>query len=244
MGSMVALFGNFFLQRYIFRRPYTALDLCGVVKSPAPMGGLIVSAQHCGIATLNAQGSCIVLLPPEFPDPLWAESSSPRNKRQGFGQMNHDSTNNASSDDSNPTPCPYAPFTVAYHLTPIGCAMPNLYVATELTKFKTSVWQSLLDSSSTTSNTSSTQRNGNNVDRTTSSSSSSGGMTASGKVKASNVTRKVSIDPSSDNIRSRSAESKSKDLMEQEMAILRSYWAATSVEDQLHAGRPVKVRKL
>ena len=236
MGSMVALFGNFFLQRYIFRRPYTALDLCGVVKSPAPMGGLIVSAQHCGIATLNAQGSCIVLLPPEFPDPVWAESSSSHNKRQNFDQMHHESsTNNASKDDSHPTPCPYAPFTVAYHLTPIGCAMPNLYVATELTKFKTSVWQSLLVSSSSTP------------------SSGGGGMNATGKVKTSNVSRKVSIDPSSvhrrgdspshDSIRNRSADSKSKDLMEQEMAILRSYWAATSVEVPLHAGRPAKVRK-
>ena len=258
MGSMVALFGNFFLQRYILRRPYTALDLCGVVKSPAPMGGLIVSAQHCGIATLNAQGSCIVLLPPEFPDPVWAESSSPRNKQQGFGHVNHDGSNNTSSDDSHLTPCPYAPFTVAYHLTPIGCAMPNLFVATELTKFKTSVWQSLLVASSSSSSSSSSAaaalKTGNNVDRTTTTTSSSRGANTTGKVKASNVSRKVSIDPSSvdprgdslqhDSIRSRSAESKSKDLMEQEMAILRSYWAATNVDEQLHGGRPVKVRKL
>jgi hypothetical protein len=149
MGSMVALFGNFFLQvsrgrfttsqdifsldshllthiilvnlqRYVLRRPYTGLDMCGVIKSPP--AGPIASTQLCGVAKLNAHGCCVVLLPPEFPDPDTARVGS------SLGSSGA---------------CLYAPFTVAYHLTPLGAAMPQLHISTEVTRFSTSVWKSM-----------------------------------------------------------------------------------------------------
>lgn len=123
MGSMVALFGNFFLQRYVLRRPYTGLDMCGVIKSPVAEAA--ASSQLCGIAKLNAYGCCVVLLSPEFPDP----DSSVRSSSRGSGALLH------------------APFTVAYHLTALGAPMPLLHISTEVTRFSTSVWKSLSISS-------------------------------------------------------------------------------------------------
>jgi hypothetical protein len=123
MGSMVALFGNFFLQRYVLRRPYTGLDMCGVIKSPVAEAA--ASTQLCGIAKLNAYGCCVVLLSPEFPDP----ESTVRSSSGGSGALLH------------------APFTVAYHLTALGAPMPQLHISTEVTRFSTSVWKSLSISS-------------------------------------------------------------------------------------------------
>lgn len=104
----------------MLRRPYTGLDMCGVIKSPP--AGPIASTQLCGVAKLNAHGCCVVLLPPEFPDP--------------------DTARAASSSGGNGA-CLYTPFTVAYHLTPLGAAMPQLHISTEVTRFSTSVWKSM-----------------------------------------------------------------------------------------------------
>ena len=101
-------------------RPYTGLDMCGVIKSPP--AGAIASTQLCGVAKLNAHGCCVVLLPPEFPDPDTAQVTSSSGSSGAY---------------------PYAPFTVAYHLTPLGAAMPQLHISTEVTRFSTSVWRSL-----------------------------------------------------------------------------------------------------
>ena len=94
--------------------------MCGVIKSPP--AGAIVSTQLCGVAKLNAHGSCVVLLPPEFPDPDTAKGTSCSGSGGAY---------------------PYAPFTVAYHLTPLGAAMPQLHISTEVTRFSTSVWRSM-----------------------------------------------------------------------------------------------------
>ena len=94
--------------------------MCGVIKSPP--AGAITSTQLCGVAKLNAHGCCVVLLPPEFPDPDTAQGKN--------------------SSGSNGV-YPYAPFTVAYHLTPLGAAMPQLHISTEVTRFSTSVWRSM-----------------------------------------------------------------------------------------------------
>jgi len=64
MGSMVALFSNFFLQRYILQRPYTSLDLCGVIKRPLPPTP--PPAPLCGTVRLTPQGTAVVTLPPSF----------------------------------------------------------------------------------------------------------------------------------------------------------------------------------
>lgn len=94
--------------------------MCGVIKSPP--AGPIASTQLCGVAKLNAHGCCVVLLPPEFPDP---------------------DTARVGSSLGNSGACLYAPFTVAYHLTPLGAAMPQLHISTEVTRFNTSVWKSM-----------------------------------------------------------------------------------------------------
>ena len=94
--------------------------MCGVIKSPP--AGPIASTQLCGVAKLNAHGCCVVLLPPEFPDPDTARVGS------SLGSSGA---------------CLYAPFTVAYHLTPLGAAMPQLHISTEVTRFSTSVWKSM-----------------------------------------------------------------------------------------------------
>ena len=157
MGSMVGLFGNFFLQvshfihpslvrshyilllllltfplsvygqRYILRRPYAGLDMCGVIKSP--VAGTIAATQLCGIAELNARGCCVILLPPEFPDP---DSTRMTSSLNGIG-------NNSGS----PTSKTRAAFTISYNLTPLGASMPQLFISTELTRFSTSVWKSM-----------------------------------------------------------------------------------------------------
>ena len=49
------------------QRPYTALDLCGVIKRPvAPPGP---SPPVCGTAKLNQQGCAVIALPPSFRPP-------------------------------------------------------------------------------------------------------------------------------------------------------------------------------
>ena len=63
-----------YVQRYVLRRPYTGLDMCGVIKSP--VAGAVASTQQCGVAKLNTYGCCVVLLPPEFPDPDTAKVTS------------------------------------------------------------------------------------------------------------------------------------------------------------------------
>lgn len=65
-----------------------------------------LACQHCGVLHLDATGSGIVLLPNDFPDPFTSPS--------GGAYL-------------------YTPFTVAYHLTALGAAMPNLHVSREVT---------------------------------------------------------------------------------------------------------------
>ena len=114
-------------QRYILRRPYAGLDMCGVIKSP--VAGTVAATQLCGVAKLNAHGCCVILLPPEFPDPDSARMTSSLN---GIG-------NNSGS----PTSKMQTPFTISYNLTPLGSPMPQLFISTELTRFSTSVWKSM-----------------------------------------------------------------------------------------------------
>jgi GNS1/SUR4 family len=66
MGSMVVLFGNFFMQKYVFGRANTTLDLCGVIKRPRKPVKIV--AQHCGTVRLNKDGKFTVFLPDDFPD--------------------------------------------------------------------------------------------------------------------------------------------------------------------------------
>lgn len=60
MGSMLVLFGNFFLQRYIFRAPEA--EMCSGVEA----GGHPEQLQCNGISTLNSAGEAIVSTPPWF----------------------------------------------------------------------------------------------------------------------------------------------------------------------------------
>ena len=60
MGSMLVLFGNFFLQRYIFNK--SEADMCGVIKAVEQPERI----QYNGMSTLNAKGEATVALPPWF----------------------------------------------------------------------------------------------------------------------------------------------------------------------------------
>ena len=116
-------------------RPYAtavANTLHGVVKAPSPARGVAVHAQACGVARLDADGDCVVLLPPEFPDPQWADASAAGSSRRRGGGGTPDT-------GARVPPCPNAPFTVAYHLTPLGHPMPNVHVATEVTRLGLSI---------------------------------------------------------------------------------------------------------
>ena len=123
--------------------------MCGVIKSP--VAGAIASTQQCGVAKLNTYGCCVVLLPPEFPDPDIKGMTS-------------------SSSLLGRNVCSYAPFTVAYNLTPLGSAMPQLHVSTEVTRFSTSVWKSMGVSTSTGTGVSTST--GSNMDKKDTTSSS------------------------------------------------------------------------
>lgn len=67
MGSMMALFANFFLKRYIFQRPQSSLDLCGVIKRPIPASSPLMPM--CGTVKLNGNGAAVVYLPASFQPP-------------------------------------------------------------------------------------------------------------------------------------------------------------------------------
>eukprot|EP00601_Ochromonadales_sp_CCMP2298_P009380 CAMPEP_0173263364 /NCGR_PEP_ID=MMETSP1142-20121109/27323_1 /TAXON_ID=483371 /ORGANISM="non described non described, Strain CCMP2298" /LENGTH=361 /DNA_ID=CAMNT_0014198673 /DNA_START=243 /DNA_END=1324 /DNA_ORIENTATION=- len=103
MGSMSALFVNFFLQKYVFRRPTAALDMCGVIKRPHLLLSN-VPTQHCGTVVLDASGCCTVYLPEEFPD----------EERVGRETLRHTA------------------FCTVYSLTAIGRPLPSLHVAREV----------------------------------------------------------------------------------------------------------------
>jgi hypothetical protein len=60
MGSMLVLFGNFFLQRYIFNK--SEADMCGVIKAVEPPERI----QYNGMSTLNSKGEATVPLPAWF----------------------------------------------------------------------------------------------------------------------------------------------------------------------------------
>ena len=102
--------------------------MCGVIKSP--VAGTIATTQLCGVAKLNAYGCCVVLLPPEFPDPGTS------------GMVPFDEVKIGNKSDAE-TSSPYAPFTVSYNLTPLGACMPGLHISTEVTRFSSSVWKSM-----------------------------------------------------------------------------------------------------
>jgi hypothetical protein len=129
MGSMIALFINFFLQvghlcsagcrkvldnccspslvflqKYVFRRPVQSLDMCGVVKRPPNLYPNIPS-QYCGIAVLDHTGSCVVVLPEDFPD-----------EERMARELGPSRT----------------PFCVVYSLTAMRAPMPTLHIAREV----------------------------------------------------------------------------------------------------------------
>jgi hypothetical protein len=110
MGSMVAVFARYWLQRYIFRRPNSSLDLCGVIKSPSLPESTLLSRtmQHCGTARLNDKGECNIALPEVFPDPSLQIHPLTSSRR----------------------------FTFVYHLTPLNEAMPNLFVSAEVKRWR------------------------------------------------------------------------------------------------------------
>lgn len=60
MGSMLVLFGNFFLRRYVFNK--SEADMCGVIKAVEPPERI----QYNGMATLTSKGDATVPLPPWF----------------------------------------------------------------------------------------------------------------------------------------------------------------------------------
>lgn len=111
MGSMIVLFARFILQRFVFRSPNaTTIDLCGVIKSPLPSESSVLAktVQHCGTARLNDRGECHIALPDSFPDPALQVNPLTASKR----------------------------FTFVYHLTPLHEAMPNLFVSSEVQRWK------------------------------------------------------------------------------------------------------------
>eukprot|EP01038_Epipyxis_sp_PR26KG_P005466 gene5466-7569_t len=105
MGSMVALFGNFFLQKYVLGKSIANLDLCGVIKRPEVL--VNTASQHCGTVMLDSNGSCTIILPEDFPD---AE------------QIMAGSIVSSS-------------FHIVYNLTPIGAPMPSLHISTEVSRY-------------------------------------------------------------------------------------------------------------
>lgn len=100
MGSMVALFGHFFLQKYVLQRPSSSLDMWGVIKRPQ-MINTFAPTQHCGCVQLDEKGNATISLPEDFPDPERVARMSLR----------------------------FTPFQATYSLTPIGAAMPQLHVS-------------------------------------------------------------------------------------------------------------------
>ena len=69
MISMLVLFGNFFLRKYVLRKP--GADMCGVIKTAEPPKRV----SYSGLATLNEKGSAVVELPKWFSRPSDVEFS-------------------------------------------------------------------------------------------------------------------------------------------------------------------------
>ncbi len=67
MGSMLVLFSDFFIKRYILKQP--AYDMCGVIKSVEFTGGPS-TAQYFGSCRLGPDGSGEVRLPRHFREGL------------------------------------------------------------------------------------------------------------------------------------------------------------------------------
>jgi len=61
MGSMLALFGNFFLKSYVLKKPASSLG--GVMKKPDPVQ---VTKAHSGRVTLDTNGAANVEIPASF----------------------------------------------------------------------------------------------------------------------------------------------------------------------------------
>lgn len=190
------------MQRYVLCRPYTGLDMCGVIKSPP--AGAITSTQLCGVAKLNAHGCCVVLLPPEFPDPDTAQA---KNSSGSSGVY------------------PYAPFTVAYHLTPLGSAMPQLHISTEVTRFSTSVWRSM-------GSTVAAAKGGKGTEGETTTSKNSAASKASGSTIAPKK-KSVAVQLATD-----ISEQARVDMEhELEQNILRNYWASNKKSTNMTLAR-------
>lgn len=177
--------------------------MCGVIKSPP--AGAIASTQLCGVAKLNAHGCCVVLLSPEFPDPDTARVTS---SLSGNGS------------------CPYTPFTVAYHLTPLGAAMPQLHISTEVTRFSTSVWKSMGASVEAVSDLNGSTSGSKKANRAVESKPSI--LTNSSKKKKSAATH-FSSDTAE--------QSKADREHEMEQTILKNYWAKNKISSMSSFGR-------
>lgn len=121
MGSMVALFIRYLVQRYILRRQLSTLDVCGVIKTPFHPGNSILAktVQHCGAARLNDKGECHIKLPDYFPDPSLQVHPVTNSKRFTFGMSYLNAFH-------------LFKVHVVYHLTPLNQPMPNLHIAHEV----------------------------------------------------------------------------------------------------------------
>jgi hypothetical protein len=89
MGSMVALFVRYLVQRYILGHHHSTLDVCGVIKTPRPSESSLLAktVQHCGTARLNDRGECHIALPDSFPDPSLQVHPVTSTKRFTFGMI-------------------------------------------------------------------------------------------------------------------------------------------------------------
>eukprot|EP01060_Flectonema_neradi_P030495 TRINITY_DN4452_c0_g1_i1.p1 TRINITY_DN4452_c0_g1~~TRINITY_DN4452_c0_g1_i1.p1 ORF type:complete len:364 (+),score=59.90 TRINITY_DN4452_c0_g1_i1:494-1585(+) len=69
MISMLVLFGNFFLRKYVLRKP--GADMCGVIKTAEPPKRV----SYSGLITLSNSGSAVIHLPKWFQRPSDVEFS-------------------------------------------------------------------------------------------------------------------------------------------------------------------------
>lgn len=94
---------SFIKQKYILMKPVYAVDMCGVIKRPQYSYNN-VPTQYFGIASLDLNGTCTIILPNDFPD----------EEKMLRETLRHN------------------PFCLIYSITPIGMAMPNLHISREV----------------------------------------------------------------------------------------------------------------
>eukprot|EP01034_Spumella_vulgaris_P022798 gene22798-28960_t len=127
MGSMVALFSNFFLQKYILRRPLQSVDTMGVIKRPVVE--LSTASQYFhGNGLLDGKGEVTITLPDSFPDISLHNNVTANNITGGVDGSPSASNKRRSRSQQQQM------FDIQYSLTPIGAAMPMLFIKREVSR--------------------------------------------------------------------------------------------------------------